>query len=90
MATVFVYAETEGFEPSEGFNPLNTLAPCRFRPLSHVSNLLLSQHSFNQKTVGDVSAWAFFCLPVECSYSRIQPTSPNPYYFTLFSRKFQC
>src|SRR3989338_6318586 len=30
-------AEREGFEPSRQFYPPNTLAPCRFRPLSHLS-----------------------------------------------------
>ena len=30
-------AETGGFEPPVQFYPDNTLAPCRFKPLSHVS-----------------------------------------------------
>lgn len=38
LARFQLAAETGGFEPPEGFNPLNTLAPCRFRPLSHVSS----------------------------------------------------
>ena len=35
-------AEREGFEPSEPGNRLNTLAGCRFQPLSHLSGRLIS------------------------------------------------
>jgi hypothetical protein len=46
-------AEARGFEPLKGFYPLNTLAPCRFRPLSHASTYIFSSAfgGLNQKIV---------------------------------------
>jgi hypothetical protein len=37
LERVYTPAETGGFEPPKGFDPFNTLAPCRFQPLTHVS-----------------------------------------------------
>ena len=37
-------AEAIGFEPMDQITPTNTLAGCRFRPLSHTSNNIFTFH----------------------------------------------
>lgn len=37
--------EREGFEPSKDVNTLNRLAICRFRPLSHLSKMTVTNYS---------------------------------------------
>src|SRR3990167_4737379 len=63
------WAEREGFEPSRQFYPPNTLAPCRFRPLSHLSLLVhrtLMARSF-QCPHDELADY-----PHECPYRDIQ------------------
>ncbi len=45
-ATTILLTEKEGFEPSvRSYLPYNRLAICRFRPLSHLSKVTITNHS---------------------------------------------
>ena len=50
-------AERVGFEPTVQFYPDNTLAPCRFRPLSHLSFLLRSGEVSEQAPPRTTCLW---------------------------------
>ena len=58
----YFLAERMGFEPTERFNTFNTLAGCRYRPLSHLSIFMVRDERLELPTVAGCKPAA---LPTE-------------------------
>src|SRR3989344_5279687 len=81
-STSLFFAEREGFEPSIQFYPDDTLAPCCFRPLSHLSfseHLIIHSYPLNSRAHRLYFSDGYYKLHGCWWYGRVRFTVPYSY-----------